>query len=540
MFDGLMMDFPLLLGHIARRAERNFADRPAIELRSGTIRSRPYAEVIGRARRLAGALRALGVEPGDRVGSLAWNTLGHLESYYAVPCMGAILHTINFRLRDELLEYTIAHGGAEVLLVEGQVLESVIPVLERSSTVRHIVVLDGEWPHDRIGGVQVHSHETLLAGAEPIEFDEFPERRGAVLCYTSATTGDPKGVLYSHRSIVLHAMQASVHGAFGIRESMRLAAIAPMFHANGWNLPYAALLQGATLLLPGGPPEPAAIADLVHQGGATHLAAAVTVGAMLRDHAVAAGRIADLSTLEELWLGGQAPPPALTHWFSSHLGASVFQGWGMTETAVITYNRPQRYGSDTDDADPARAVAKQGYPLPLAEIDIVDDSGAFLPWDGRSIGEYVSRGPGIANGYFRQPERTDHLVGGWLRSGDLGVIDPSGGLRLMDRTKDVIKSGGEWISSVAVENHVTSHPGVALCAVVGRPDEKWVERPVAWVVPSDPSSPPSADELRALVAERFERWWVPDDFRFVAELPRTGVGKIDKRALRAMSAPEKP
>ncbi len=539
MLDGLMMDSPLLLKRIARRAQRNFGDRRVIELRAGTLRQRSYADAMDRAARLSTALRGLGVGQGDRVGSLAWNTLGHLEAYYGVPCMGAVLHTINFRLRPELLEYTIRHGGAEVLLIDGDVLDGVSPVLERIPGLRHIVVLDGGAPEPRVGSAAVHAYEDLIASAEPLEFEEFDERRAAVLCYTSATTGDPKGVLYSHRAILLHALQASVHGGFGVRESMRLAAVAPMFHANGWNLPFSAPMQGAALLFQGGAPDPAALADLIRDGSATHLAAAVTLGAMLRDHVVTEGRVTDLATLEELWLGGQAPPPALTEWYRTHLGASVFQGWGMTETAVITYNRPHRFGPDAEH-DRDGAASRQGYQLPLAEVDIVDESGAFLPWDGETVGEYVSRGPGIANGYFGAPERSDHLVHGWLRSGDLGVIDPAGGLRLVDRTKDVIKSGGEWISSVAVENHIASHPGVLMCAVVGRPDEKWVERPVAWVVAEDPASPPPLDELRELVGTRFERWWIPDEFLFVPDLPRTGVGKVDKRALREMTHREQP
>jgi fatty-acyl-CoA synthase len=534
--DGLMMDRPLLLKTLLWRAERVFGDNEIVTATGDRSHRYTYGEYALRVRRLASGLRSLGVGLGTRVGTLAWNHWRHFEAYYAVPCMGAVLHTANLRLSPEHLAFTINRARDEVLLVDQDQIARVEEILPSLQTIRAIVVLGEAAAHVLARPeVSVHPYEQLIDDAAGrFDFPDLDERAAAALCFTSATTGEPKGVVYSHRSMVLHTLAQCVHGSFGVREDMTLLAISPMFHANSWGLPHAAAAQGAKLVLPGVHPNPGVYLDLIEREHVTHAFGAVTVGIQLRDALEANPGAHDLSSLEVLLLGGQAAPRSLMEYFDRQ-GVYVPQGWGMTEAspfATWNYLRPRIRNCSPEQVYRTRLL--QGLPLPLVEIRIAGPSGEELPWDGSTAGEYQLRAPWVAAEYLDDPERSRESMGnGWYRTGDVGVIEPTGYVHLMDRAKDLIKSGGEWISSIDLEGALMAHPKVAEAAVVAVPDERWLERPVAAVVPLDAGSPPSASELAAHLGDRFPRWWVPDRFELVSEIPKTGVGKFDKKRLRA-------
>lgn len=527
-----MMDRPLLLKTLLWRAERVFGDNEIVTAVAGGVERRTYREYGERVRRLAGALIGLGLGRGDRVGTLAWNTSRHFESYYAVPCMGAVLHTINLRLFPEQIAFTVNHAGDRVLLVDADQLPMVEQLWPLLHTVEAVVVLGDHAPD---APFPLSSYEQLLADAHPVtEFPDLDERSAAAMCYTSATTGDPKGVVYSHRSMVLHSLAASVHGSFGVREDMRLLAISPMFHANSWGLPHAAAMQGTTLVFPGVAPTPERYLDLIAAERVTHAYGAVTIGIQLRELLESRPGAFDLSSLEVLLLGGQAPPRGLMEFFEGY-GVYVPQAWGMTEASPLAtwnYVRPTFRDADRETIYGVRTT--QGVPLPLMEVKVADDQGRELPWDGDTAGELMLRSPWVARAYHDDPDRSAAaLADGWFRTGDIGTVDTNGYVHVVDRTKDLIKSGGEWISSLALENALMTHPAVAEAVVVAVPDERWLERPAAFVVARDPAAPPTAAELSAYLGERFAKWWLPDRYDVVSEIPKTGVGKFDKKALRA-------
>lgn len=535
---GLMMDRPLLLKRLLWRAERVFGDQEVVTWRrdhpEGNHRY-TYAEYGRRVRRLIRALERLGVAPGDRVGTLAWNTHRHYETYFAVPGMGAVLHTINLRLFPEQIKYVINHAKDSVLLVEEDQLELVESLRDDIPGVKAFVVMaDGALPQSSLE--PLYSYEELLAdqeGSEDFELPELDENTAAALCFTSATTGDPKGVLYSHRSMVLHSLGLSVHGSIGVREDKSYLVISPLFHANAWGLPHACAMQGAKLVLPGRHPTPADYLGAIESEGVTHAVGAVTVGVMMREALERSERSYDLKSLEVLWLGGSAPPRSQMEWWQQHYGVDVPQGWGMTESSpLVSFTTPKRKMRTLGEEELYRVRSKQGLPLPLVEIEVLGEKGEPLPWDGRSVGEFALRGPWVARAYLDDSRSAKSFRDGWFLTGDVGVIDPDGYVQLMDRSKDLIKSGGEWISSVELENALTGHPDVAEAGVVAVPDERWQERPLAYVV-RRPGAEVEAKELRDYLADRFAKWWLPDDYLFLDELPKTGVGKIDKKLLRS-------
>jgi len=530
---GLMMDRPLLLKTLLWRAEHVFGDQEVVSrLSGGALHRYSYADYAERVRRLASGLAGLGIGPGDRVGTLAWNTHRHFEAYFAVPSMGAVLHTINLRLFPEQIAYIINHAGDRVLLLDPDLVPLVEDLRERIPAVEAFVVMADEVPETQLPAT--HAYEQLLATASPhFEFPDFDENTACGMCFTSATTGEPKGVVYSHRSTVLHTLVLGLHGNFGVREDMTLLPISPMFHVNSWGTPYAAAMQGTKLVFPGPRPEARTYVDLIEQERVTHAVGAVTVGIQIRDFLMSSDQHRDLSSLKVLWLGGQAPPRALIEWFDRR-GVEVPQGWGSTECSpLVTFNFLKRKYGGADPDHRYELRTKQGLPLPGAEIRVVDDRRHDLPWDGESVGELLVRAPWVASAYYQDPERTkESFVDGWFRTGDMGTIDPEGYVRLVDRTKDLIKSGGEWISSLDLENALMAHPGVSEATVIAVPHEKWLERPLAFVVPADPFHRPSKDELREYLAGRFAKWWLPDDYVFLDEIPKTGVGKFDKKRLR--------
>jgi fatty-acyl-CoA synthase len=535
--NGLMMDRPLLLKTLLWRAEQVFGDNEIVWAEAGAVERYTYADYGRRVRSLAGALRSMGVAIGDRVGSLAWNTARHFEAYYAVPCMGAVLHTINLRLSPEQLAFTIRRARDKVLLVDPDQLPVVEAIWGRLDSVEAIVVLADQAPPSSL---PVIAYDDLIACSQPMaEFPELDEQAAAAICFTSATTGDPKGVVYSHRSMVLHSLVASVHGSFGVREDMCLLAISPMFHANSWGLPHAAAMQGSKIVFPGAHPAPDTYLELVQRERVTHAYAAVTVGLQLRQLLEASPDRFDVSSLGVLLLGGQAPPRDLMEFFDGR-GIYVPQAWGMTEASPLAtwnYLRPRLKGVDRETH--YRIRGRQGIPLPLMEVKIDDDAGGERPWDGTSAGEIMLRSPWVAKGYLDDPARSAEAQhDGWFRTGDLGTVDHDGYVHVMDRAKDLIKSGGEWISSTELEDALMAHPKVAEAAVVAIPDPRWLERPLACVVARDPEDPPSLAELATHLTPRFAKWWLPDRYELLSEIPKTSVGKYDKKALRSRFAQE--
>ncbi|MDF1704886.1 MAG: AMP-binding protein [Aeromicrobium sp.] len=511
---GTMMDHPLLVSSLLWRAERVFGDVESVTCENGMAARRfSYRDLADRARRLAAALGDLGVVEGTRVGSLAWNTDRHLAAYFAVPGMGAVLHTINHRMPEDHIVYSIEVAQDEVLLVDADLLPVVEPILSRLPQVRHVVVLGDT--DQTLHGVEQWSFDDIVAAAAPIaEFPQLDERQAASICFTSGTTGLPKGVAYSHRSTVLHALTLGSAGDIAIREGRSYLLATQMSHVNGWGVPFATALQGARIILPGAHPSTADFLRIATHENPHVLVGSPTVAAMMRDECLVHPDTYDLGSVDTFWLGGQAPPEALVNWWSEHGVASV-NGWGMTETSPMgTF---------------CHGHQSQGRPLPLFEMRIVDQiTGEELPWDGRTPGELEVRSAWVTGTYLPTPEQ-DPLHDGWLTTGDVAVIHPDAQLQIKDRFKDLIKSGGEWISSVELEGHLMLHPDVVEAAVIAVPDDTWLERPLAWV---RTTSPVTDEDLRAHVQSKFPKYWVPNEFVRVEEIPKTSVGKVDKAGMR--------
>jgi fatty-acyl-CoA synthase len=529
MLHGMMQDdFPLTLNHVLRRMRScNLGSELATLADDGLVQRAAHAEVADRVDRLARALRRLGVEQGDRVGTFAWNNQRHFELYFAIPCTGAVLHTLNIRLFEEQLTYIVNHAEDKVIFVD----DSLVGVLERlapsfQGVVHYVVMGDGD-----VGGLpNALRYEELLQDAGPGGFDypELDERQAAALCYTSGTTGNPKGVLYSHRSISLHSSATLMADANGLSRADRVLAVVPMFHANAWGLPYGAALAGADLILPDRFLSAEPLAKLIATERPTLMGCVPTIFADLLRYADEHPEI-DLSSLSNAACGGSAVPRQMMKDFEERHGVRIFQAWGMTETSpVATYARP-REGEHDDVYWDDRA--KQGRPLPWVELRLVDDDGGEVAWDGESTGEIQVRGPWIAAGYFRDESGEEKFDSGWLRTGDIAAVDEKGFVQITDRAKDVIKSGGEWISSVELENELMSHPDVVEAAVIAKPDERWAERPLCCVVLREGSTT-TAEQLIEHLRDRVVKWWLPDEFAFVAEIPKTSVGKFDKKVLR--------
>ncbi len=522
---GLMQDdYPLTLQHLLRRARFVHSDAEVATLTDAGVRRAPYGDVAARVDRLCSALAALGVRPGDRVATLAWNSQQHLELYLAVPCMGAVLHTLNLRLSAEQLAYVIGHAEDQVVFVEDNLVPLIEPLVEQLPTVRQWVVI-GDGQTGRLEPVV--RYDDLLASGGGFDYPEVDERQAAALCYTSGTTGNPKGVLYSHRSSLLHALGALGADSLGLSSADRAMPVVPMFHANAWGIPYAAVLTGADLVLPGRFINAPALAGLIETEAVTVSGAVPTVWWDMLRHADA--HHPDLSSLRMLICGGAAVPPALMRAFQERHDVTVIQAWGLTETSPLASLAIPPTGLEAEQH--WRLRDRAGRLVPLVDARVVDDRGAELPWDGQSVGEIELAGPWIAAGYFQDPDAGEKFRGGWFRTGDIGSLDGRGFVRITDRSKDVIKSGGEWISSLQLEAALVEHPAVAEAAVIARPDERWTERPLACVALADGVTV-SAEDLRSHLAERVPRWWLPEDYLFIPAVPRTSTGKFDKKRLR--------
>jgi fatty-acyl-CoA synthase len=529
---GLMMDdFPLTLTLAARRAERFYGDRRVVSRRPDrSLHETTYAEVIGRARRLSSGLAGLGIGPGDRVATLLWNQPEHLELYFGVPCMGAVIHTLNPRLHPDELAYIIDHAGDRVLVVD----ETLMPALERlppPESVEHTLVV----VHSDSGPAGAMLYEELVEGSAPADWPALDERTAAAMCYTSGTTGRPKGVLYSHRSSTLHALNAALPDALGISSRDVVLPVVPMFHAFGWGLPYAAALTGAGLVLPGPHLDPESILDLLAGEGVTMTAGVPSVWLPMLAALDAEPERWDLSKLGKLVIGGSAAPPSMIEGYDRH-GLEVLHAWGMTEMSPLgtaTHLPPDL--EELPDAERVAYRARQGTAVPLVDIRARNDDGE-VPWDDTTMGELEVRGPCVAAGYHGGEGADKFTEDGWFQTGDVVTINERGCIKICDRSKDLVKSGGEWISSVDLENALMGHPAVAEAAVIAVPDERWGERPLAVVV-RDEGAEADVEELREHLAGQFAKWQVPESFEFVEAIPRTATGKWKKTELRERFVP---
>ncbi|WP_045877184.1 long-chain fatty acid--CoA ligase [Pseudofrankia sp. DC12] len=550
-----MQDVPLGIRRLLEHAVTVYPDQKLFTAQAdGSLTVATFAEAGANAARLAHGLTELGVTAGDRVATLMWNNEEHIEAYFAVPAMGAVLHTLNLRLPGEQIVFIANHAEDKVLLVDHTLLSALVALLPAMKTVEHVVVNHGVLDAATVGTdlaalaaaagrpVEVHDYAALIAG-RPDTFDwpEVAETTAAAMCYTSGTTGDPKGVVYSHRSIFLNAMGSALPSMMGISSADRVLAIVPQFHVLSWGLPYIAFLGGTELVLPGPFLQAQPLAKMIEATGVNKAAGVPTIWQGLLAFLEANPGAVDISSLKEAVVGGSACPPSVMEAYD-RLGITLLHAYGMTETSpLVTVARPPA-GLSPEEAWPYRLT--QGRFVANVAARLVGAGGEILPWDGKSVGELELRGPWIAGSYYSGGTLTGDGVGaadpekfhdGWLRTGDVGHISPDGYLTLTDRAKDVIKSGGEWISSVELENLLMAHPAVAEASVIGVPDERWGERPFALVV-LRPDAVATLAELREFLSGKVARWQVPERWQVIAEVPKTSVGKFDKRRLRQQYA----
>jgi acyl-CoA synthetase (AMP-forming)/AMP-acid ligase II len=525
---GQMMDFQLTLPHLLRRAETYHGDKEIVSrLPDRGFRRYTYRDMARRSKQLAVALQGLGLERGDRVATLCWNHYAHMECYFGIPCGGLVLHTLNLRLPANDLAYIAAHAGDRVLVAD----RALLPLVEHfrgETAIEHVFVVED-------------SYEELLVGASADDWrdPELDEEEAAAMCYTSGTTGRPKGVVYSHRSTVLHTFGVAAGNplGLGIAEQDVILPVVPMFHANAWGYPYIATMLGSKLVFPGPHLDPESLLEDFEQEGVTWAAGVPTIWLGILALLDANPGRWDLSRMKGMLVGGSAAPRAMIAGFKQRHGLSVCHGWGMTETSPVASvaSLPGEL-AEADEETQFDYVALQGLPLPFVELRARNANGDEVPWDDETMGELEIRGPWVASAYYDAPDQAGRWTDdGWFRTGDIVSIHPRGYIRIQDRTKDVIKSGGEWISSVGLENALMGHQAVAEAAVIAVPNEKWGERPLAVVVLHEGRSA-TADELCEFLAPQFPKWWLPDAFEFVDEIPKTAVGKFRKTALRELFA----
>ena len=529
-----MMDYPLLVHQFLERSSVFFPNKEIVTREGDGTHRYTYVELMKRSSRLSNALAGLGVGVGDRVGTFAWNHYRHLEAYFAAPAMGAVIHTINIRLFVEDLVYIINHAEDKVILIDPDLVPILEPLVARLKKVQHFIIMTG----DRSFATTLPNainYEELLSGAS----DEYlpvklTETAPAGLCYTSATTGRPKGVIYTHRGLVLHSMMEAQVDTIGFRERDVVLPVVPMFHANSWGVPYTSALVGATQVLTGVRPDPEVICRLFESEKVTLSLGVPTIWVGILDYLERSGKTYDFSSLREIASGGSAVPISLIQAYREKLDINLVQAYGMTEAApVISYNRITSQLDDISEGDKLKLAGTQGALVAGLEMRLVDDEGNDLPWDGEQRGELLFKGPWIADSYYNDERSSETFVDGWYYSGDIASVNQYGYIQIGDRVKDMVKSGGEWISSVDLETAIIAHPGVLEAAVVAIPHEQWGERPLACVVPnSDSQGKLEKSDVLDFIRDRFASWWMPDDVVFIDEIPKTSVGKFDKKILR--------
>ena len=530
---GLMMAYPLTLRMILDRARLLFR-KQEIVTRGGTGTHRySYGDFHRRTCRLANVLKKLGAKPGDRIATLAWNTHTHLEVYLGAPCYGAVLHTLNLRLAPDQIGYIANHAEDSIIFVDQNLLPQLEQFRSMVPSLRHIVVMNEEKETATSLDPVLH-YEGLLSEASP-EYDwpELDEGTAAAMCYTSGTTGKPKGVLYSHRCLVLVSMALAHADSFGLSENDVVMPVVPMFHANAWGIPVAAMMFGSKQVFPGPNLQARRVAELIQEERVTLTAGVPTIWTSLL--ALLDKEKYDISSLRLCVCGGSAVPRSTIETFKKKFGVTMCHAWGMTETSPLgTISKLRSYMKDWPEDKQYDTLALQGSPLPGVEIRAVDGEGKEIPWDGETLGELQVRGPWVIRSYYKEPPSGDSFMDGWCRTGDVVSINEDGYIHVADRTKDLIKSGGEWISSVDLETTIMAHPKVLEAAVVAVPHPKWQERPVACVVPKPEfAGTLTKEDILEFLRPRVARWWLPDDVVFIDAVPKTSVGKFDKKSLRA-------
>jgi fatty-acyl-CoA synthase len=530
---GLMMDYPLTITSILERARRMFPHKEIVTKAGPGLERFTYAQMVERVGRLANALAKLGVKSGDRVATFAWNNARHLELYFAVPCMGAVLHPLNLRLPPDQLAYILCHAEDNIVFVD----PTLLPLLEKMAPllgcIKVFVVMGDKVPPDTKLG-PIYAYEELLRESSPdFPWPRLGENDAAAMCYTSGTTGNPKGVVYSHRSIVLHSLGLCMADSFGMAETDTFMPVVPMFHVLAWGTPFAGTMVGAKWVLPGPHMAPRDLAELIQAERVTLTAGVPTLWLGLLN--LLDRERYDLSSLRMMIVGGAAAPQSMIEGFEKRHGLTVIHAWGMTETSPLgTVSRLRSWHEALPEAERFAIRAKQGAPVPGVEIRAVDESGKEVPWDGKAYGELQVRGSWIISEYYHDERSAEQFVDGWFRTGDVVAIDPDGFMQIVDRTKDLVKSGGEWISSQDLENVIMSNPKVLEAAVIAVPHPKWQERPLACVVPKpDFKDAITKEEIYETLRTRFTGMYLPDDVVFIESVPKTSVGKFDKKVLRA-------
>ncbi len=530
----MMMDYPLLMKTMLDRSYNLFPEKKVFS--RGTVKDTEYnyQEFYQRVQKLANVLQKLGIKKGDCVGTFAWNNHRHMELYFAVPCSGAILHTLNLRLFPEHLIHVINHAEDKIIFIDEDLLPALEKAMDHLKTVEKVVVMSDREELPETNLKQVFSYEKLLkeASSDFVFPENLEETTPAALCYTTATTGLPKGVMYTHRSIYLHSLSLSVPDYLGLSQKDVIMPVVPMFHVLAWGLPFACPWMGADIVLPGRDMRPEALCQLIEEKQVTASAGVPTIWVAMYHHLESGARY-DFSSLRFLVNGGSAISKDLIKTFQEKHGIEVLHSYGMTETSpLVTASRLKSHMESWDPESRYEVKAKQGLLAPGLEMKIIDDQGREIKWDGKEMGELCLRGPWIAKEYFRDPERSkETMKNGWLHTGDIVSIDPEGYLQVQDRSKDLIKSGGEWISSVDLENKIMGHPKVMEAAVIAIPDEKWQERPMACIKPVE-GEEITEEEIAEYLRDKVAKWWIPDKFLKLEEIPKTSVGKMNKKALR--------